>query len=174
MKNKGLLHIYTGNGKGKTSCAIGLLNRAAGQGKKCHLIQFMKGKWPYGEIKSLKKIGKITIKQFGQLGFFKKGEQKKADKKEAQKALKEAQKVVSYETSDLVVLDEILVAEYMGLINIKDIIKIIKRRNPKTELVLTGRKANKKLFKMADYITEFKNLKHPFDKGILARKGIEF
>ncbi len=169
-----MIHIYTGDGKGKTSCAIGLLARATGQGKKCYLLQFMKGKYPYGEIKSLKKLGKITIKQFGKLGFFKKGEQKKDDIIKAQKALKQAKTVVSSETYDLVVLDEILIAEFMGLIGIEDIIDIIKNKPSKTELVLTGRKANKKIFRLADYITEFKKIKHPFDKGVLARKGIEF
>lgn len=170
----GLVHIYTGNGKGKTSAGIGLLTRAAGQGLKCCLIQFMKGKYPYGEIKSLKKLGKITIKQFGKLEFIKKGSAKNIDKQEAGKALNEARKATGFGKYDLVVLDEICVSEFMGLVNVRKILDIIKDKSKNTELILTGRKANKKLFALADYITFFENKKHPFEKGILARKGIEF
>ncbi|MDD5032941.1 MAG: cob(I)yrinic acid a,c-diamide adenosyltransferase [Candidatus Pacebacteria bacterium] len=170
----GLVHVYTGDGKGKTSAGIGLLTRAAGQDLKCCLIQFMKGKYPYGEIKSLKKLGKIDIKQFGKLEFIRKGEAKEIDKKEAEKATKEAKKVVCSGKYDLVVLDEICVSEFMGLVNVQKILDIIKDKSDRTELVLTGRKANKKIFSKADYITFFENKKHPFKKGILARKGIEF
>jgi len=170
----GLVHLYTGDGKGKTTSAIGLIVRAAGHGLRCCLVQFMKGKYPYGEVKSLKKLGGVTIKQFGTLDFVHKGKEREVDRKEARKALGFAAKALTSGRFDLVVLDEVCVAEYMGLINVDDILHAVKGRAKGVEAVLTGRKAHKRIVAVADYVTNFDKVAHPFDEGTLARKGIEF
>jgi cob(I)alamin adenosyltransferase len=173
-KEPGLVHLYTGDGKGKTTSALGLILRACGQGMKCCLVQFMKGKYPYGEIKSLRKLRCVTVKQFGTLAFVRKGKERTVDIKEAHKALSFASKALSSGRYDLVILDEVCVAEYMGLISVSEILDAVKARAPGVEAVLTGRKAHKKLMAIADYVTVFEKVAHPYDKGTLARKGIEF
>jgi cob(I)alamin adenosyltransferase len=170
----GLVHLYTGDGKGKTTSALGLILRASGQGLRCCLVQFMKGKYPYGEIKALRKLKTVTVKQFGTLDFVRKGKQQTVDIKEARKALAFVSKALSSGCFDLVILDEVCVAEYMGLISLDEILQAVKNRAPGVETVLTGRKAHKKLLAIADYITRFEKVAHPYDKGTLARKGIEF
>ena len=170
----GLVHLYTGDGKGKTTSALGLILRASGHGLRCCLIQFMKGKYPYGEIKALRKLKTVTVKQFGTLDFVRKGKERTVDIKEARKALAFASKALSSGRFDLVILDEVCVAEYMGLISVSDILETVKGRAPGVEAVLTGRKAHKKLMAIADYMTRFEKVAHPYDTGTLARKGIEF
>ena len=170
----GLVHLYTGDGKGKTTSALGLILRASGQGLRCCLVQFMKGKYPYGEIKALKKLKTVTVKQFGTLDFVRKGKQQAVDIQEARKALAFVSTALSSGRYDLVILDEVCVAEYMGLISLDEILQAVKDRAPGVEAVLTGRKAHKKLLAIADYITRFEKVAHPYDKGTLARKGIEF
>ena len=170
----GLVHLYTGDGKGKTTSAIGLIVRATGHGLRCCLVQFMKGKYPYGEVKALKRLGKITIKQFGTLDFVHKGKEREVDRKEARKALEYAAKALASGRFDLVVLDEVCVAEYMGLIKVDDIVHAVNARAKGVEAVLTGRRAHKRLAALADYVTNFDKVAHPFDDGTVARKGIEF
>lgn len=170
----GLVHLYTGDGKGKTTSALGLILRASGHGLRCCLVQFMKGKYPYGEIKALRKIKSVTVKQFGTLDFVRKGNQRTVDIEEARKALAFVSKALSSGLYDLVILDEICVAEFMGLITVNEILEAVKGRAPGVETVLTGRKAHKKLLAIADYVTRFEKGAHPYDKGTLARKGIEF
>lgn len=172
--NPGLVHIYTGNGKGKTTSAVGLVVRAHGQGLRCCFIQFMKGKFPYGEVKVLRKLKGVTVKQFGTLEFVRKGGQKRVDRAEAKAALEYATKAMASGRYDLVVMDEVCVAEFMELVKVKDIIDAVKGRAEKVEVVMTGRKAKGSLIRLADYVTEFKKTKHPFDKGVLGRKGIEY
>jgi len=170
----GLVHLYTGDGKGKTTSALGLILRASGQGLRCCLVQFMKGKYPYGEIKALRKLKSVTVKQFGTLDFVRKGKERAVDIKEARKALSFSSAALSSGRYDLVILDEVCVAEYMGLVSVGEILEAVKGRAPGVEAVLTGRKAHKKLLAIADYITRFEKVAHPYDKGTLARKGIEF
>ena len=170
----GMVHLYTGDGKGKTTSAVGLVVRAAGQGLRCCFIQFMKGKYPYGEIKVLRKLKGVTVKQFGTLDFVKKGKQKRVDIEEAEKALAYGAKAMASGRYDLVVLDEVLVAVFMELVTAKAVMEAIDGRRPRVEVVMTGRKADRKLSRKADYITVFEKVKHPYDDGILARKGIEF
>jgi cob(I)alamin adenosyltransferase len=170
----GLVHLYTGDGKGKTTSALGLILRATGQGMRCCLVQFMKGKYPYGEIKALRKLGSVTVKQFGTLDFVRKGKERTVDIKEAHKALSFASKALSSGRFDLVILDEVCVAEYMGLVTVTEILEAVKGRAPAVEAILTGRKAHKKLLAIADYVTRFEKVAHPYDKGLLGRKGIEF
>jgi len=169
---KGFIHIYTGDGKGKTTAALGLLLRALGQQKKVCLIQFMKSS-QYGEIKFLKKLKSVTTKQFGSHSFIKKGKVSQQDKIKAEKALAFAQKALK-KKYDLLVLDEIIMAVFFKLIKEKEVIELIDNKPKRLELILTGRRASAKLVKLADLVTEMKEIKHYFQKGIKARKGIEY
>lgn len=167
----GKIHIYTGGGKGKTTAALGLALRALGAGYKIYLIQFLKGRRG-SELKSLKSLKKITVKRFGEKKFIHKIGAK-PDKLAAQKALAWAKKIIGSGRYDLVILDEIFLAVYFKLIGINEIIKLIKGKPEKVELVLTGRRAPKEIIRRADYATEMKEIKHPYRQGLAARKGIE-
>ena len=169
---KGLVQIYTGNGKGKTTAALGLALRAAGAGLKIYIGQFIKSK-AYSEIKTLKKIKNIKIEQYGR-GCFIKGKPKKIDIEYAQKGLHEAQKNIMSRKYDMIILDEVIIALKLSMIKTKDILNAIKRKPRSVELVLTGRYCPRGLLKHADLVTEMKELKHPYKKGIKARLGIEY
>lgn len=167
----GKIHVYTGNGKGKTTAAIGLAVRAAGAGFKVAVIQFLKGQ-DYSELKVLQRIKGITLQRFGQKTFIhQKG--KKPDYRSAQAALIAASQTLGSGKFDVVILDEIIVAAFFKLISEKDILQLIKQKPTKVELILTGRKASKKIMQLADYVTEMKEIKHPYKNGLLARRGIE-
>lgn len=168
-----MIHIYTGKGKGKTTAALGLALRALGQGFKVCLIQFMK-KGNYGEIKALKKFKKMTVKQFGRHSFVSYKKPARKDKTLAQKALKFSKRALENKKYNLIVLDEINVALKFNLIDLKDVLNLIKKVPLSTELVLTGRYAHDKLIKQADLVTEMKEVRHYFKKGKKARKGIEY
>lgn len=176
-KIKGLIHIYTGDGKGKTTAALGLALRAIGAGKKVAIVQFMK-KANYSEHQTIKKYRlPILIESFG-IGYYKilgDKKPKSAHQKAAQKALDRAREIIGSKKYDLLILDEINIAVGFGLIDINEVIGLITdNRLLITDLVLTGRRAHPKLKKIADLVTEMKKIKHPFDKGIKARKGIEY
>lgn len=170
----GQIHIYTGDGKGKTTAAFGLAMRALGRGKKVAIIQFLKPK-PSGEIIALAKIKefkkRLLIKSFGSNEFIIKPTPK--DIQEAEKGLKEAKKIFKKDY-DLVILDEINVAIAFGMLDIKKVIKALESRPIGTNVVLTGRRAHLKILELADLVTEMRKIKHPFDRGIKARKGIEY
>lgn len=169
---KGLVQIYTGNGKGKTTAALGLALRATGAGLNVYIGQFIKNK-AYSEIKTLKKIKKIKIEQYGR-GCFIKRHPKKIDIEYAQKGLRKAQKNIMSGKYDMIILDEVIITLKLGITEIKEIVNIIKRKPRHVELVLTGRYCPQILFKHADLITEMKEIKHPYKKGIKARLGIEY
>ncbi len=177
-KEKGLIHIYTGDGKGKTTAALGLALRAIGAGKKVAIVQFMK-KGDYSEHKAIKKYRlPILIESFG-IGYYKIMEDKKpkeAHKRAAQKGLKRAAEIINAGEHDIVILDEINVAIWFELIDINEVITLLTadRLQSTAEVILTGRKAHARLKKIADLVTEMKKIKHPFDKGTKARKGIEY
>jgi len=169
---KGSVQIYTGNGKGKTTAALGLALRAAGAGLKVYVGQFIKSGC-YSEIKSLKKLKKhIKVEQYGR-GCFIKGKPKAADIKLAEKGLKKAKKAIYSKIYDVVILDEINIAIRLGLLNLKEVCGLIKSKPKNIELVLTGRAAHRHLLKLADLVTEMKEIKHYYNKGVKARKGIE-
>ncbi len=171
INNLGKVHIYTGDGKGKTTAALGLALRAAGAGYKVYIIQFLKNS-DVSELVSLKKIKNVVVKRFGRPTFiYKKGNH--ADKISAIKALDWAKKVVNSHKFDLVILDEIFLATFFHLINPSEVVKIIKNKPEDLELVLTGRKAFSQAVLLADYVTEMKEIKHPYGQGLPARKGIE-
>jgi len=168
----GKIHIYTGDGKGKTTAALGLALRAAGAGCKVQIVQFLKNQ-ETSEWRSLKSLKNIAIKKFGRKNFiFKKSQA--LDRQEAAKALAWAQKVIKAKKFNLVILDEIFLALFFKLIPTAAIVKLIKSKPKDLELILTGRKAPAQIIKLADYVTEMKAIRHPYQKGLLARKGIEY
>ena len=170
---KGYIQIYTGNGKGKTTAAFGLALRAAGAGLKVFIGQFIKGKL-YHEIEIINKCsGDITVKQYG-LGCFIVNEPTDDDIKAARNGLAEIKKIIKENKYDLVVLDEVNIALYYNLFKVDELIEILNNRPEKLEVVLTGRYAPQKLIEYADLVTEMKEIKHYYNKGIDARKGIEY
>ncbi len=169
---KGMIHVYTGNGKGKTTAALGLALRAAGAGLKVFIAQFVKG-MHYSELDSLKVFKKqITVKQYG-LNCFIKKEPKREDIQAARKGLKEVTEILKSGKYQLVILDEANIAVYYNLFSVDELIDAIESRAAHIEVVVTGRNANKKLIDKADLVTEMKEIKHYYQKGIKARAGIE-
>jgi len=169
---KGLVQIYTGDGKGKTTAAIGLALRAQGAGVKVYMCQFIKSN-TYNEIKALKKIKGIKVEQYGR-GCFIKGKPEKIDMDCARKGLLAVRKSINSGKYSLVIMDEINVALHVGLIKAKDLVDIIKKKPSFVELVLTGRYCPASILKHAHLVTEMKEIKHPYKKGIKARVGIEY
>lgn len=167
-----MIHVYTGNGKGKTTAAIGLVIRAAGAGKKIYMGQFIKGK-PYSELRCLKKIKNITIEQYGR-GCFIKRKPSRIDIDLAQKGLARARAVIESGTYDLVVLDEVNCALAVKLLSLRDVMNAVKRAPRTIELILTGRNAPRSLINIADLVSEIREIKHYYRKGLQARRGIEF
>ncbi|WP_372947777.1 cob(I)yrinic acid a,c-diamide adenosyltransferase [Mariniphaga sp.] len=173
MASKGYIQVYTGNGKGKTTAALGLALRAVGAGKKVFFAQFIKGK-PYSEIEAIEKfVPEITIKQYG-LGCFIVEKPTEADIQAARKGLAEVAGILKSGDFHLVILDEVNIALYYQLFSIDDFLDVLKKKNPETEVVVTGRYAPPELIEMADLVTEMQEVKHYYTKGIEARKGIEF
>jgi cob(I)alamin adenosyltransferase len=171
---KGQVQVYTGNGKGKTSAAFGLALRAIGRGLKVYIIQFIKGGFDYGEIYIVDKLPNLTLKAFGRGKFVMTKPPEKEDVRLAEEALKLAEKVVKSGKYDVVVLDEINVALSLKLINLKHVLELIECRPKHVELVLTGRGAPTEIVEMADLVTEMKEVKHPYKRGVQARKGVEY
>ncbi len=169
----GLIQIYTGDGKGKTTAAVGLLVRAAGQGLRCQIIHFMKNEIVSGEDKTLSAIKNVTVMTIGSNLISGKSQSLEEVRASLKPALLESKKAVSGEY-DLVVLDEIIVASSLGLIPESEIFEIAKIKAEATELILTGRGATDSLIEMADLVTEMREIKHPFATGVEARRGIEF
>ena len=171
---KGFIQIYTGNGKGKTTAAIGQAVRAAGAGMKSYIIQFMK-EYPYSELNSLQHLSDlITIEQKGGDEFvYKKELPSEEEKANAGNALKRAEELMLSGSYDIVILDEILVAVYFKLLETEDIVSFIKKKPESVELILTGRYAPEEIIELADLVTEMKEIKHYYSKGVISRKGIE-
>jgi len=172
---KGLIVVHTGNGKGKTTAALGLALRAAGQGMKVLILQFMKGQTGTGEYKAISKTNlPITIKQFGRPGFVQSRACEPLDIHLAHQGLDAFQTAMAAGNHDLIILDEINIAVDFGLLNIEEVMAAVSQKPPELHLVLTGRNAKKPLLEIADLVTEMKEIKHPYMKGIKAQKGIEF
>lgn len=171
---KRLVHIYTGSGKGKTCSAIGLAIRALGRGWKVLIIRFMKSKMQSGEEKILGQIPGCEILSFGRTGFLKKEKSYSKDKQLAEKGMEIAEKEIQSGNWDCVILDEIFQAIEFGLIPLERVQYCIEKKSKNTELVLTGRNAPIQLYELADLVSEIKEVKHPYQRGIKARKGIEY
>ena len=167
-----MIQVYTGNGKGKTTAAFGLALRAAGAGLNVYVAQFTKGRC-YNEIKALRKISKIKVEQFGRRCFIKKLP-KKIDCQLALEGFKKVKEIISKRRYQMVILDEINIAIKFKLIPLNDLLKLVKDTPKTVELVLTGRYAHPKVIELADLVSEVKEVKHYYARGLMARKGIEF
>jgi len=171
---KGLIQVYTGNGKGKTSAAFGLALRAAGRGLKVYIIQFIKGGFDYGELYVVDKIPNVTLRAFGRGKFITEKPPQKKDVELAEQALQLAIDVVKNGEYDVVILDEINVALDLKLIDINEALELIKNKPEHVELVLTGRNAPNQIVEAANLVSEVREIKHPFKEGCKSRKGIEY
>ena len=171
MERHGLILVHTGDGKGKTTAALGLAVRACGAGLKVLILQFIKGQRRSGELKALDALG-IEVRQLG-LGFLTK-ENFDAQKKSALSAIELARREIFSGAWDLIILDEINYAVKFGLLGAEEILELIKIRPPQLHLVFTGRDALPELIDASDLVTEMKLIKHPFQKGVAAQSGIEF
>ncbi len=166
---KGFVHVYTGNGKGKTSAALGLCLRAVGRGLKCTFIQFLKG-WETGELLAAKYLPGFEFIQTGRPDYdFKPTEE---DRRMVHEGLKLAEEKL--EETDVLVLDEIIVAVHLNLLEENRLLSLIERKPENVEVVLTGRHATSRLIEAADYVTYFQLVKHPFYREEGARKGIDY
>ncbi|OHD63505.1 MAG: hypothetical protein A2176_11355 [Spirochaetes bacterium RBG_13_51_14] len=171
---KGYTHLYTGNGKGKTSAALGLAFRAAGSGLRSIIIQFMKG-LPSGEIDAAEKMGGlIAIERYGSTRFCRPDDGSMDEHREhARRGYGRAREVLTGGGYPVVILDEIITAAAFGLVSDEDIIALIRSKPEAVELVLTGRGAADGLIGHADLVTEMREIKHYYQKGVAPRKGIE-
>ncbi|MEO0093774.1 MAG: cob(I)yrinic acid a,c-diamide adenosyltransferase [candidate division WOR-3 bacterium] len=169
-----MIQVYTGDGKGKTTAAIGQAIRALGHNFKVLMIQFMKGDKSYGEIVATKDIPNFEIRQFGLPTFVKKGEPSPEDIRLAQEGLNFAKKALQSNQYQMIILDEINVAIDYGLVKLAEVLELIKICPKSIELVLTGRYAPKELIDLADLVSEIKEIKHPYTKGYVSREGIDY
>jgi cob(I)alamin adenosyltransferase len=170
---KGFVHVYTGNGKGKTTAAIGLGIRAVGEGLKVLMIQFMKGR-RYSELDALQQIKNFTVVQFGRDEFVSKEKPEQIDIDLARKGFTYAKDIIQKGEYDLVILDEINVAVDYHLISLQEVIQLLKEKPEPLELVLTGRYASPEIIKHVDLVSEILEIKHPYQTGVKSRKGIDW
>ena len=166
-----MIHVYTGNGKGKTTAALGLAVRASGAGLKVYFAQFIKGKC-YSELVALKKFKNIKVEQFGR-GCFIKGKPLSKDLELAEKCINRVETAVAGRKYDLIILDEVNVALKLGILKVERVLDLIKTAPKSMEIVLTGRGALKEVIKEADLVSEIKEVKHYYNNGTKARIGIE-
>ena len=174
---RGLVIVYTGKGKGKTTSALGIVLRAVGYGKKIGMIQFIKGSWHYGEMDSSKRLEpefEMIAVGKGFVGILDDKSTKEEHEIVANEALKISKEKINSRKYDIVILDEINYAVKLNLIKIEDVLSLIKSKPKNMDLVLTGNYAKSELIEIADLVTEMKEIKHPFQKGIKAKKGIDF
>jgi cob(I)alamin adenosyltransferase len=174
VAGNGLVQVFTGNGRGKTSAALGSVLRAAGQGLRVFIVFFMKGNYPYGEQKALSHIPNVTMAKFGFTDFVDPRNVKEEEKEEARRALEAARHAMLSGEYNLVVLDEVNIASAWGLVDVADVVELIQNKPQGVELILTGRYADDKLIELADLVTEMVEVKHPYTKGITARQGFEY
>ncbi len=172
-----MIIVYTGKGKGKTTAALGLALRATGYDKKICMIQFIKGSWHYGEMDSTKKLEPgfemISVGK-GFVGIIDDKSPKEDHEKIAKEAIRISNDKIQSKKYDIVILDEINYAVNLNLISVDDVVKLMKSKPDNTDLVLTGNYVKKEVMEIADLVTEMKEIKHPFQKGIKAKKGIDF
>ena len=175
--DEGIVVVFTGKGKGKTTAALGIVLRAVGHGHKVGMIQFIKGEWFYGELASSKRLEpefEMIVSGKGFVGIIDDDHPIEDHRSAAQKAISLAKEKISSGNYDIIILDEINYALNMNLIILKDVIDIINSRPKKTTLVLTGNYAVREVLELADLVTEMKEIKHPYRRGIKAKKGIDY
>lgn len=170
---RGLVQVYTGNGKGKTTAALGLALRAAGYGLRTKVIQFLKGV-PYGELSSVSGVPSITIEQFGTKEWLHPQSIREEDRRRAREAMRRAREVVARGEANIVVLDEVNLALDWKMLPAAEVLDLMATKPDAIELVLTGRSCPAEIMAAADLVTEMHEVKHPYQRGIDARGGIEF
>ncbi|MCT4605584.1 MAG: cob(I)yrinic acid a,c-diamide adenosyltransferase [Marinisporobacter sp.] len=168
---KGYIHVYTGNGKGKTTAALGLTLRALGAGKKIFIAQFVKS-MAYSEIKALKKLDHVHVSLYGHGCFIEKAPTQE-DLLAAQEGLEKVREILKKEKYDLVILDEITIAIFFKLLSTQDVLSLLDDKPDTTELVITGRYCPEEIISKADLVTEMKEVKHYYTQGVLSREGID-
>jgi len=176
-KTRGLLIVYTGNGKGKTTAALGMIIRALGYDWRICVIQFIKGSWKYGEMDGIKRLEpevEFNIMGEGFVGIIDDEKPFEDHRRAALAAYQAAVEKIESGRFNLVILDELNVAVSLGLITPEELMDLVARRPDELHLVITGREANRRLVEKADLVTEMTEIKHPFQKGILAQKGVDF
>ncbi|MDW5562509.1 MAG: cob(I)yrinic acid a,c-diamide adenosyltransferase [Methanomassiliicoccus sp.] len=169
----GLVHVYTGNGKGKTTAALGLALRAMGNDLNVAMVQFMKCDQYYGEYQISKELQHLTLLPMGRDCLICEENVSQADIDAAAAALNKSRELMHSGKYDMVIMDEVNVSMKFGLVRVEDVVKVLKERPPHVEVVLTGRYAPEDIIELADLVTEMRCLKHPYTKGIQARAGIE-
>ena len=177
MGQKGLVIVYTGGGKGKTSAALGLVLRAVGYNHKVCMIQFVKGSWHYGELDSAKRLApefEMITAGKGFVGILDDKSPREEHVKAANDTLVISREKIMSGKFDVVILDEINYAIQLELLKLDDVIDLIKSKPAELDLVLTGNHATKEVIELADLVTEMKEIKHPFKSGLKAKKGIDF
>ena len=177
MEKDGLTIVYTGKGKGKTTAALGIALRATGYKKKICMIQFIKGSWHYGEMDSSKRLEpefEMVAIGKGFVGIIDDTSEKTDHEKVAKEAIKISNEKIQSGKYDIVILDEINYAVNLNLISLDDVLELIKSKPQKMDLILTGNYAKDEVIEAADLVTEMKEIKHPFQRGIKAKEGIDF
>ena len=177
MEKDGLIIVYTGNGKGKTTAALGMALRAIGYNYKICMIQFIKGSWHYGEIDSLKRLEpefELITAGKGFVGIIDDTSPREEHEKIAKEAISISKEKIQSGKYNIVILDEVNYAINLGLIDQNDVLDLIKSKPSNLNLVLTGNHATNEIIEAADLVTEMREIKHPFKSGIKAKKGIDF
>ena len=173
---RGLIIVHTGPGKGKTTAAMGVGLRAVGQGMRVLMLQFIKGSWHYGELDAVQAFGDhFVIKQMGR-GFVKVGGEKPdpEDVRMVEDAWAEAEQAIQSGVWDLVILDEINYAISYGMLSAEKVVEALRKKPEMVHVILTGRNAHPTIVELADIVTEMRQLKHAYEKGVLAQRGIEY
>jgi len=171
---RGRVQIFTGDGKGKTTAAIGAVIRALGHGLRVYIVYFMKGDYHYGERSILSQLPNVTMASFGSRDFIDPANIKPEEKEQAKRALAAAREAMLSGSYDLVVLDEVNLAAAWNLVELDEVLRLIDEKPEGVELILTGRRADSELVKAADLVTEMLKIKHPYDEGVAGREGIEY
>lgn len=175
--DRGLVIVFTGDGKGKTTSALGVALRACGHNMKVVMLQFIKGSWHYGELESVKKLSpnfELIPLGKGFVGIIDDRLPREEHVKAAKEALAIAREKITSGDYRIVILDEINVAVRLNLIDIEDLLDLVKAKPEKLHLIITGRGADPKLIEAADMVTEMREIKHPYQKGIEAQRGIDY
>lgn len=175
--NDGIVIVYTGNGKGKTTASLGVALRAIGYGLRVCMVQFIKGEWHYGELNSIKKLEpdfELIVAGKGFIGIIDDDHAFEEHVRAARTALDIVEQKISLDTFDIIILDEINYAVHLGVLQLADVMKILQNRPKHLSLILTGNHACEEIIMLADLVTEMKEIKHPYKKGIKAKRGIDF
>jgi cob(I)alamin adenosyltransferase len=173
MLGQGRVIVHTGDGKGKTTAAFGAVLRAAGHGLKIAVVQFIKGTWDYGEVKALAAFRNVELTRIGS-GFTWKAEDPDEPRALAEEAWELSRNLALSDRYDLLVLDELNCAVAEGYISVQDVLELLRKRPTRLSVIITGRSATLELMEFADTVTEMRCVKHAFDRGVPARRGIEY